>query len=93
MPSSWKRETKGPPADGSARTGRPAELQEEFSGDSLARQFESLEYHGSADQQLLELKRKMGLLGAGSAEAKKQIGAGGAQGADVHEAEIEEETK
>jgi phage shock protein A len=70
-----------------------AELQEEFSGDSLARQFESLEYHGSADQQLLELKRKMGLLGAGSAEAKKQLGAGGPQGADVHEAEIEEETK
>ena len=68
-----------------------AELQEEFSGDNLVRQFEALEYHGSADQQLLELKRKMGLLGAGSAE-KKQLGAGG-QGADVHEAEIEEETK
>jgi phage shock protein A len=69
-----------------------AELQEEFSGDALARQFDALEYHGSADQQLLELKRKMGLLGAGSGE-KKQLGAGGAQGADVHEAEIEEETK
>lgn len=69
-----------------------AELQEEFSGDNLVRQFDALEYHGSADQQLLELKRKMGLLGAGSAE-KKQLGAGGAQGADVHEAEIEEETK
>src|SRR5881296_2137301 len=27
-----------------------AELQEEFSGDTLAKQFESLEYHGTADQ-------------------------------------------
>ncbi|MGH7586613.1 MAG: PspA/IM30 family protein [Gemmatimonadales bacterium] len=69
-----------------------AELQEEFSGDNLVRQFDALEYHGSADQQLLELKRKMGLLGPGSAE-NKQLGAGGGQGADVHEAEIEEETK
>src|ERR671938_159908 len=37
-----------------------AELNEEVSGDSLARQFESLEYKGSSDQQLLELKSKMG---------------------------------
>ena len=64
-----------------------AELQEEFAGDRLVQQFEALEYHGSADQQLLELKRKMGLLGAGSGGEAKQLGAGG----DVHEAEIEEE--
>jgi phage shock protein A len=54
-----------------------AELNEEMSGDSLARQFEQLEYHGSSDQQLLELKAKMGLLG-GAKETPKQIGQGGA---------------
>jgi phage shock protein A len=53
-----------------------AELQEEFSGDRLTREFEQLEYHGSADQQLLELKAKMGLLGAGGNEAPRQIGQG-----------------
>ena len=42
-----------------------AELQEEFSGDNLMKQFEALEYHGSSDQQLLELTAKMGLLGGG----------------------------
>lgn len=66
-----------------------AELQEEFVGDKLAKQFEALEYHGSSDQQLLELKRKMGLLGP-APEAKRQLGAGAA-GDDVHEAEIEED--
>ena len=59
-----------------------AELNEEMSGDSLARQFEQLEYHGSSDQQLLELKAKMGVLGAGTTEAPKQIGQGGS-GADA----------
>ena len=53
-----------------------AELNEEMSGDSLARQFEKLEYHGSSDQQLLELKAKMGALNAGKTEAPKQIGQG-----------------
>lgn len=65
-----------------------AELNEEMSGDSLARQFEQLEYHGSSDQQLLELKAKMGLLG-GAKETPKQIGQGGASeqadGAPVEE--------
>ena len=42
-----------------------AELTEEVSGDALARQFEALEYKGSGDQQLLELKQRMGLLPAG----------------------------
>jgi len=59
-----------------------AELNEEMSGDSLARQFEQLEYHGSSDQQLLELKAKMGGLGAGTTEAPKQLGQGG-NGADA----------
>jgi phage shock protein A len=61
-----------------------AELQEEFSGDQLAKQFEQLEYKGTMDQQLLELKSKMGMLGAGGGQSAKQIGAG----EPVHEAEI-----
>jgi phage shock protein A len=54
-----------------------AELNQEMSGDSLAKQFEQLEYHGSSDQQLLELKAKMGMIG-GAKETPKQIGQGGA---------------
>lgn len=66
-----------------------AELQEEFSGDSLARQFEVLEYHGNADQQLLALKQRMGMLGAGGATAdSKRLGKGAD---DVHEAELVDE--
>ena len=53
-----------------------AELAEEFSGDKLAREFEQLEYHGTSDQQLLELKAKMGMLGSGKGETPKQIGQG-----------------
>ncbi len=68
-----------------------AELQEEFSGDSLQRQFEALEYHGSADQQLLELKAKMGLIGSGGAEESRQLGKGTGQDEDVQDAEVEEE--
>ena len=63
-----------------------AELQEEFSGDSLQKQFEVLEYHGSADQQLLELKAKMGMLGAGS--DAKRLGKGGET---IHDAELVED--
>jgi phage shock protein A len=54
-----------------------AELQQEFTGDNLVKEFEQLEYHGSSDQQLLELKAKMGLLSAGTTEMPKQIGQGG----------------
>ena len=64
-----------------------AELNEEFSGDALAKQFEALEYKGSADQQLLDLKTKMGMLAPGGAGAK-QLGRGGET---VHEAEFVEE--
>jgi phage shock protein A len=64
-----------------------AELNEEFSGDALARQFEVLEYHGSADQQLLELKQKMGLLGPGGDAKRLGKGAG-----DVQDAEVEDDT-
>jgi phage shock protein A len=54
-----------------------AELQEEFSGDTLMQQFQVLEYKGSADQQLLELKAKMGLIAPGSGQGTRQIGKGG----------------
>jgi phage shock protein A len=63
-----------------------AELNEEFEGDSLSAEFQALEFHGSADQQLLELKSKMGVLKAG--EAPKQLGDGDD---DVSEAEVLEE--
>ena len=61
-----------------------AELQQEFSGDDLMQQFKALEYKGSADQQLLELKAKMGLLGKGADEPARQLG----KGEHVHDAEV-----
>src|SRR6185312_16655793 len=67
-----------------------AEINEEFSGDRLAKQFESLEYKGSSDQQLLELKQRMGLLPASGGGQARQLGAGAA-GGDVHDAELIEE--
>ncbi len=67
-----------------------AELQEEFSGDALARQFESLEYKGSSDQQLIELKMKMGVLKPGSGEKARQLGKGGET---IHDAELLEDGK
>ena len=63
-----------------------AELQEEFSGDTLAKQFEALEYKGNADQQLLELKSRMGLLKAGG--ETRQLGKGGET---IHDAELVED--
>ena len=65
-----------------------AELNEEVSGDALARQFEALEYKGSSDQQLLELKTKMGLLSPGRGGGSKQLGTGRD---DVRDAELIEE--
>jgi phage shock protein A len=65
-----------------------AEIQEEFSGDRLVRQFEQLEYKGSSDQQLLELKAKMGLIAAGGPGQAKQLNRGVD---DVHDAEVVEE--
>jgi phage shock protein A len=64
-----------------------AELSAEFSGDNLVQQFEALEYKGSADQQLLALKTKMGLLAPGGGGAK-QIGKGGET---VQDAELVED--
>jgi phage shock protein A len=65
-----------------------AELNEEVSGDRLARQFEALEYKGSSDQQLLELKTKMGILAPARGNDSKQLGAGRE---DVRDAELIEE--
>jgi phage shock protein A len=55
------------------------EINEEFSGDRLARDFKQLERQAgglSADQALLELKQKMGLIAAPKAADVRQIGAG-----------------
>ncbi len=60
-----------------------AELQSEFEGDTLMQQFQSLEYKGSADQQLLELKTKMGVLGSGGGGPAKQLGKGEAVEAEL----------
>src|SRR5881409_3404193 len=56
-----------------------AEVNEDLSGDTLVKQFQSLEVRADADQQLIELKRKMGLLPAGSPEKSKQLGKGAAE--------------
>src|SRR5512143_2500363 len=53
-----------------------AELHNEVEGDTLMQQFQALEYKGAPDQQLLELKARMGLLGAGSSGPTKQLGKG-----------------
>ncbi|MGQ0766775.1 MAG: PspA/IM30 family protein [Gemmatimonadota bacterium] len=68
-----------------------SEIDDQFSGDSLQRDFKQLEKvagAASADAQLLALKQKMGLLPSASAAPKKQIGAGSNE-EEVH-AEIEE---
>ena len=55
------------------------EIEEEFTGDRLAGDFKRLEKQAgsaNADQQLLALKQKMGLLGAGGSAPAKRIGAG-----------------
>jgi phage shock protein A len=69
------------------------ELNEELSGDGLSQEFEALEFDGSADKQLLELKKQMGMLGAGESGERLQL----TDGDDVEDAEIvkdeEEEAK
>jgi len=55
------------------------EIDEEFSGDRLQKDFKSLERSatgGSAEAQLLALKQKMGVLPAGAPAAGKQLGPG-----------------
>jgi len=62
-----------------------AELQQEFAADDLVSQFKALEYKGSAEQQLLELKVKMGVLGPGKDAEAKQLG----RGAEEHVQDVE----
>jgi phage shock protein A len=67
------------------------EIDEEFSGDRLQRDFKALEKaHGSAsaDAQLMALKQKMGILPAPSAAEQRKLGAG-ADAEEIH-AEVEE---
>ncbi|MGH7529406.1 MAG: PspA/IM30 family protein, partial [Gemmatimonadales bacterium] len=54
-----------------------AEVNEDLSGDSLMRQFQGLEVKADADQQLLALKQKLGLLpGGGQGPEAKALGKG-----------------
>jgi phage shock protein A len=75
------------------------ELEEEFTGDTLQRDFKQLEKSNAGvgvDARLLELKQKMGMLPAGAPAQNKQLGAGAASAAaaadeeTVH-AEIEDD--
>jgi hypothetical protein len=57
-----------------------AEIDEEFTGDRLSKDFKQLEQSAGAndaDFRLLQLKQQMGMLGGGAADAK-QLGAGAA---------------
>lgn len=66
------------------------ELAGELEGGTLERQFAELEYHGNAEQQLIELKRKMGLLPAGESDERRQLSGGRGSVAD---AEVVEDDK
>ncbi|GMV10234.1 MAG: hypothetical protein AMXMBFR55_19680 [Gemmatimonadota bacterium] len=69
------------------------EIDEEFSGDRLQRDFKLLEKSAggaSADAQLLALKQKMGLLPPAPPAEKRQLGAGSAPGEGTVHAEIED---
>jgi phage shock protein A len=56
-----------------------AEIEDEFTGDTLQRDFKALERGAGAlsvDAQLLAMKQKMGILGAGSSTSGKALNAG-----------------
>jgi phage shock protein A len=67
------------------------ELAGELTGDTLTRQFDQLEYKGSADQQLLELKQKMGMLPAGGAAQPRQLPTSKADDRVAEDAELVDE--
>jgi len=72
-----------------------AEIDEEFTGDTLNQQFKQLEKGNvgvSVDNQLLALKQKMGMLPAPAAQPNKALGAGQNEDETVH-AEIEHPTE
>ncbi|MDB4917554.1 MAG: phage-shock protein [Gemmatimonadetes bacterium] len=69
-----------------------AEIDDEFTGDTLQRDFKALERGAGAvsvDTQLLALKQKMGMLGAGSSPSSKALGAGQRDDAEEVAAEIQ----
>src|SRR5215207_4033887 len=71
-----------------------AEIDEEFQGDRLAKDFKQLEKSAgsmSADMQLLALKQKMGMLPAGQSPGSKKIGAGGTRANNASEEEVHAE--
>ena len=68
-----------------------AEIDEEFSGDQLAKDFKRLEAAGgnqSAEMLLIQLKQKMGVLPPGAVASSKALGAG--QHAEAEDIEVEE---
>ena len=72
-----------------------SEIQEEYTGDTLASQFSNLEKTAGADEDLLALKRKMGLappeaIELPAAPARVEAPAKGAQAASATPAEQEE---
>ena len=70
------------------------EIDEEFSGDRLAKDFKRLESvagSASANDQLLELKQKMGMLPAGTPASNKALGAGVNDEAALEAEEINDE--
>jgi len=71
-----------------------AEIDEEFSGDRLQRDFKALEkVHGSAsaDAQLMALKQKMGVLPPASAAEQRQLGSGANAAEEIHAEVVEDE--
>jgi phage shock protein A len=72
-----------------------SEIDEEFSGDRLHKEFRQLEQGAgtaSVDMQLLALKQKMGMLPAGAPQNQRKLGTGGAkEGETVSAEEIDEE--
>jgi phage shock protein A len=68
-----------------------AEIDEEFSGDKLAKDFKRLEAAGgnqSAEMLLIQLKQKMGVLPPGAVTSSKALGSGGR--AEEEALEVEE---
>src|SRR5213595_4307680 len=69
-----------------------AEVNEDLSGDSLMKQFQGLEVKADADEQLLALKRKMGLLPGGTQEQAKALGKGAKEAELVEDDDAEQKS-
>ena len=72
------------------------EIEEEFTGDRLQQDFKALEKGttgAAVDERLLALKQKMGVLPAGSAGTRGQLGAGKTRDAETVDADIEDATE